>query len=189
MMRKGFTLIELLVVISIIGLLSSVVLASLSKTRERAGYAKASRDITTMRTALELFRQNNGDWPPIGSANYYYSDNAHGWPTLGAMMQSVLPSFPYPSYPTRIVLVGGRNTLISGYSYYKGTNTNPQRIRVYNSATGNFVACIIIYQGYYLSFATMEQNDFTLKDGGTDPDTIEKQDGDVRVTYNPADCP
>ncbi len=188
-MKKGFTLIELLVVISIIGLLSSVVLASLAKTKERAGYAKAAQDITTMRTALELFYQDNGDWPPVGLSNYYYSDSAHGWPTFGNLMQSVLKSIPYPSYPTRVVTVNGRDIMLNGYSYFKGTNANPQRIRVYNSINNNFVACIIIYQGYYLSFATMEQNDFTLKDGGTDPDTIEKQDGDVRITYNPADCP
>lgn len=38
-MKKGFTLIELLVVVSIIGLLSSIVLVSLSGTREKARIA------------------------------------------------------------------------------------------------------------------------------------------------------
>jgi type II secretory pathway pseudopilin PulG len=169
-------------------MLSSVVLASLSKAKERAGYAKASRDINTMRNALELFYQNNGDWPPIGLANYYYSDAAHGWPTLGNLFGPLL-QIPYPSYKTNIFPNNGRDILLSGYSYFKGTNSNPQRIRINNSLNNNFVACVIIYKGYYLSFATMEQNDFTLKDGGTDPDTIERQDGDVRITYDPNDCP
>lgn len=188
-MKRGFTLIELLVVISIIGMLSSVVLASLSKTREKAGYAKAARDITTMRNALELFYQNNGDWPPIGSANYYFSDTVNGWPTLGSLFGSLLPNIPYPSFKTQITQVNGRDYIISGYSYYKGTNSNPQRIRIVNSVNGNYVACIILYKGYYLSFALPEQNELTLRDGGNDPDTIERQDGDVRITYDPNDCP
>lgn len=188
-MKRGFTLIELLVVISIIGILSTVVLTSLQKSRDRAGYARASRDITTMRTALELFYQANGDWPPVGIPAYYLSDPAYGWNTLGGFLQSALPTIPYPSYRTQIIQFNNRDIILSGYSYYKGTNNNPSRIRIYNSVGGNFLACIIVYNGYYLSFAVAEQNDFTLKDGGLDPDTIEKQDGDVRITYDPNDCP
>ncbi len=47
-MKKGFTLIELLVVISIIGLLSTIVLASLASTRGR------SRDTAVKETAIQL---------------------------------------------------------------------------------------------------------------------------------------
>ena len=43
--EEGFTLIELLVVISIIGLLSSVVLASLNSARVKARYAKAQTEL------------------------------------------------------------------------------------------------------------------------------------------------
>ncbi len=188
-MKKGFTLIELLVVISIVSILSSVVIASTQQARNRAGYAKAASDITTLRTALELSYQNNGDWPPSGSTAYYISDTAYGWPTLGNLLQNVLATIPYPSFPTQIVQFNNRDVALSGYTYYKGLSSNPMRLRIYNSATGNFVACVLVYNGYYLSFPIGVQNDFTLRDGGIDPDTIEKQDGDVRVTYDLNDCP
>jgi prepilin-type N-terminal cleavage/methylation domain-containing protein len=52
--NKGFTLIELLVVISIIGLLSSIVLASLSTTRVRASDAAIKADLRGIATSAEV---------------------------------------------------------------------------------------------------------------------------------------
>jgi prepilin-type N-terminal cleavage/methylation domain-containing protein len=60
---KGFTLIELLVVISIIGVLSSTVLASLSTARAKALDTRRLSDLTSIRTALELYYTNNNSYP------------------------------------------------------------------------------------------------------------------------------
>jgi prepilin-type N-terminal cleavage/methylation domain-containing protein len=62
--NKGFTLIELLVVISIIGLLSTVVLASVQKVRTDAKWRKFDSELYEIRTAIQLYRENNnGNWP------------------------------------------------------------------------------------------------------------------------------
>lgn len=52
--RKGFTLIELLVVIAIIGVLASVVLASLNTARRKSRDTRRVADIKQIQLALEM---------------------------------------------------------------------------------------------------------------------------------------
>jgi len=62
-MRRGFTLIELLVVISIIGILSSVVLASLNSARAKSRDARRVADLSQIRLALELYFDSARTYP------------------------------------------------------------------------------------------------------------------------------
>ena len=65
--KSGFTLIELLVVIAIISLLSSVVLASLGTARKKAKVAEVQQEIKSFKSAMELYRLNNGSYYNTGS--------------------------------------------------------------------------------------------------------------------------
>ncbi|MFT5179914.1 MAG: prepilin-type N-terminal cleavage/methylation domain-containing protein [Candidatus Paceibacteria bacterium] len=94
--NKGFTLIELLVVISIIGLLSSVVLASLGEVRTKAGISSMQQEGIQLRTALELYRSKNGEYPSNGRAYLSNPDNASSsWSIqlkLSEEISSVMPT-------------------------------------------------------------------------------------------------
>ncbi len=65
--KKGFTLIELLVVIAIIGILASVVLASLSSARQKGQLTAIRADMTNMIAQMEIyFGANNNSWGANG---------------------------------------------------------------------------------------------------------------------------
>ncbi len=65
---KGFTLIELLVVIAIIGILSSVVLVSLSTARAKSRDAKRISDLGQVEIALELYFDTYARYPTSSAA-------------------------------------------------------------------------------------------------------------------------
>ena len=111
--NRAFTLIELLVVVAIIGILSSVVLASLNSAREKARDSRRLSDVRQIQTALDLYYQDYGRYPPVSSD----SPSCGGWDTTGD--GSFLTILISGGYLGSMILDPNFNTVCSGYHYYR----------------------------------------------------------------------
>jgi len=63
--RGGFTLLEILVVVLIISVLAAIVGVNVAQEPGRARVAAAEAQIGTFRTALQLYRMDNGRLPTL----------------------------------------------------------------------------------------------------------------------------
>ncbi len=106
--KRGFTLIELMVVVAIIGMLSSVVLSSLNTARGKGRDAQRISDIKQLKTALQL----------------YYEDNGQTYPTaLSGLAPKYIGKIPTdPSSQTISAFTCGAGNYC--YAYYPSTSPN-----------------------------------------------------------------
>ncbi|MBI4067476.1 type II secretion system protein [Candidatus Gottesmanbacteria bacterium] len=95
---SGFTLIEILVAASIIALLSTIGFVSYQAAGRNARDAKRKADLEQIRSALELYKADNGTYPPAGSSCplgsncYVYSDDSPPW--IPALVPNYMQNVP-----------------------------------------------------------------------------------------------
>lgn len=75
----GFTLIELLIVVIILAILAAVVIPQFSNSTTDAKHAAVDSNLATMRSAIELYYQQHGDYPGVKA-----SSGGAGLPTSAA---------------------------------------------------------------------------------------------------------
>ncbi|MDO8620542.1 MAG: type II secretion system protein [bacterium] len=119
--KKGFTLIELLVVIAIIGLLSSIVFASLTSARKKARDARRLSDVATIRTALNLYASDTGVFP---DGNFFTAGNlantpGNRWSILEGLVNGKLPTDPLLNCWSGLDSSGQACTGTGYYEYWK----------------------------------------------------------------------
>ena len=124
--QKGFTLIELLVVIAVIGILASVVMASLNSARVKARNARRSSDVKQLVNAFNLGLEGSGSLPNPGTGNWVCVsatcyDTWGGYTTNSTVEAYLAPYLPAkPSDP-----VGGSRGYGGGYMYFYDYPPNP----------------------------------------------------------------
>ena len=99
--KSGFTLIELLVVIAIIGVLATIVLASLNSARRKSRDARRVTDIKQIGLALQLYYDGVGSsqYPLADGGATACADSDYGLRTL--VTSGYIPTIPHdPSDPT-----------------------------------------------------------------------------------------
>lgn len=129
----GFTLIELLVVISIIGLLSSITLASLSQARLKANDSRILQDLKSLSTEAALYYDSHGNsydnmfcsnsTPPCTGATRAYQiySDAYNLGGRGALQQN---------WGNAEVCTNGDPALWRAYVQLKTPDSDPNKVDI-----------------------------------------------------------
>lgn len=111
--KKGFTLIELLVVISLIGILSTLILANLNSGRERSRDVQRKSDLRNIQTALRLYYNDMGVFPESNESYEVLGCGTDGTSVCSwgedqfikgsTVYMNILPNDPQPSQNYRYI--------------------------------------------------------------------------------------
>jgi len=154
--NNSFTLIELLIVIAIIAILSAVIVASTSTSRQKARDARRIQDLNEIKTALEMYYYKNNYSYPSGNIGPDGINSDQGFciekATDANQFQSILIQGNYLSTIPQDPLY--QDVATPDYCYWYRTEDNGQKFKL---------------------FAKVEEQDYkpAIQDGGTEPNLYE----------------
>lgn len=122
--QNGFTLIELLIVVAIIGLLATLAIVALTSAQQRARDTKRVADLKEIQTALELYWNDNNEYPDVPVLSTWEDLGAELGPYLSAMPvdpdnqedQSygyLVDTSTYDKYYVRVMMEDGSHEVFS----------------------------------------------------------------------------
>ncbi|OGI91476.1 hypothetical protein A2933_01915 [Candidatus Nomurabacteria bacterium RIFCSPLOWO2_01_FULL_46_18] len=123
-LKRGFTLIELLVVVAIIGMLSSIVLASLNGARAKARDAKKISEFRQLTISLALYFDKYGKYPNDG-ANVGTNPWTDNFDSMASQLKAEGFLSSIPISPIAPGSSGGASGSYLGYNYYNYGPTIP----------------------------------------------------------------
>ncbi|HEY4521400.1 MAG TPA: type II secretion system protein [Candidatus Paceibacterota bacterium] len=137
---RAFTLIEVLTVIAIIGILSAVVLVSMSGSQKKGRDGRRVSDINQIRLALSLYYDAHNNYPPGSTASTAFD-------TILASVQSegfiaTLPNDPTSGNSYGYIATPSGCSGTSCYGYVLGANLESTNA-VLSSSYGQSVAITI----------------------------------------------
>lgn len=132
---SGFTLIELLVVVAIIGLLASIVIASMSAVQTKARDTKRISEVNSVQKALALYATANGGFYPLYPAPTVMNNGSAIVADLLAA-NAITSTFQDPASPTYDYTYQSNST---GSAYTLTFCLETNSIRGYSQGCGNTV--------------------------------------------------
>jgi len=128
----GFSLVELLIVITIIGILSTIILNSLSTSRAKAYDSKVKQQLSSFRTAAEIYFNNQTpvSYGPAtvscGSGMFNNFEEKNGTPGI-YIAPGNLPDFAVTVCASSDSAYAVKATLYSGNQYWCVDNKGASR--------------------------------------------------------------
>jgi len=122
---NGFTIVELLIVIVVIGILAAITVVAFNGVQERARFAKARSDITTLNKAIQLYYAENGSYPNT-TAKAGCTSNWCGWDQ--ATGENFIPGLT-PKYISVTPQMPSENSASNTYLYKSVDGTSYQLMR------------------------------------------------------------